>query len=518
MRIRLFDTTLREGSQSPGTAFSLRDKLRLVALLDEIGVECIEAGNPYSNVKDRGLFRELLKEPPKRARLCAFGSTMRLGVAPEDDYNIGALIEAQTPVVCVFGKSSLRHVETVLRCTPEQNLELIKRTVSYLVKRGKEVVYDAEHFFDGCALNEEYAMQTVLAAKEAGASNITLCDTNGGAFVRDIQRFTGMAVRKLDMPVGIHCHDDSGLAAANTIEAVLSGASLVQTTLCGWGERCGNADFFEVIPSLQLKLGCECVEERVMRNLRHYFNCANEIANAIQRENTPYVGKFAFAHKAGMHIDAVNKDPCTFEHIDPALVGGDRAQLLSEFSGRSAVLQKVRSVVPEMTRDSPFVTDVLNTLKRMEMEGYQFEGAEASFELLVRRMLKLYMPFFNVAEYKVVAIRPSELNHTATAMIRVNVGEKEEITAADGDGPVNALDIAMRKALERFYPALREMKLNDYKVRVLDSRNTTASRVRVMIESRDEDETWTTVGVHEDVLQASFIALTDSLEYKLLRS
>ncbi len=521
MQITVYDATLREGAQSAGTSFSLDDKLKLVDLLDRLGVAYIEAGNPGSNAKDAALFARMQHKKLRHATLAAFGSTARVGRPPDQDANLAALLSAETPAVAIFGKSWDFHVGAVLHCSLEDNLQLIESSVAFLKSKGREVIYDAEHFFDGWKHNPEYALQTIEAAQRGGADWICLCDTNGGCLPHEIRAGVDQAFdyahERFDheMRLGIHTHDDSGLAIANSIEAVRAGATMAQCTLNGWGERCGNANLFSLVGNLQLKMGCRCLEDDALKQFLPASLFASEVANRSPDKRAPFVGRDAFAHKAGMHIDAVKKAPETFEHIPPESVGNERRILISEVSGRSGVLDKLTAFVPGIAKDSPEVVQIVDMLKEKEAIGYQFEVAEASFQLLVRRKLAMHKPFFDVREFKVVATTPAEPMHTATVMVRVQVGGVEEITAADGDGPVNALDLALRKALERFFPSLKRMRLSDFKVRVLNSKDT-ASSVRVLIESTDGESVWTTVGVHADILQASFFALYDSLEYKLL--
>ncbi|MGI6192487.1 MAG: citramalate synthase [Christensenellales bacterium] len=516
MHITVYDATLREGAQGPGASFSLEDRLRMVEMLDALGVDYIEAGQPTAGRTDAEAFRHLAKDPPKTSRLAAFGATRRPLVPAEEDEGLQALLAASTPTVTIFGKCWDLHVDAVLRTTLEENLAMIEDSVRFLKQAGKEVVFDAEHFFDGCRSNENYAFSALFAAKKGGADWICLCDTNGGTLTEDISRFTAKAVAELKVPVGIHCHNDCGLAVANSMAAVQAGATMVQVTLNGWGERCGNADFFTLIPNLQLKMGYHCICPEAMPSLCAFSRDVYEMVNRSPDKRAPYVGKNAFSHKAGMHIDAVEKNPLTFEHVPPESVGATRQILLSFMSGRSAVLNKVKEVDPSITKDSKAVKEITELLKEMESDGYQFEGAEASFELMVRKKLGLFQPFFHLEEYKVVGTSPAEAGHTCTAMVRLSVNGVQEINAADGFGPVHALDLAARKALERFYPELKQMRLLDYKVRVLSSKST-ASKVRVLIESTDGVNTWTTVGVDYDIMQASSIALFDSLEYMLMK-
>lgn len=516
MQAVVYDATLREGAQGAGASFSLEDKVKIARLLDELGVAYVEAGNPSSNPKDKAFFDRMLKEPLKTAKLVAFGSTCRKDRSPEEDANMKALLMARTDCVAIFGKAWDFHATEILGVSLEENLNMIRQSVVYLCGKGKRVFFDAEHFFDGYKHNPEYAMEVLKTAKEAGAYSLVLCDTNGGCFPHEVQTITQKVVAAFGECIGIHVHNDTGMAGANTVEAVLGGANLVQVTMNGLGERCGNADLFTVVPNLQLKLGYACIPTESMRRITLYCRQFSEIANLSIDDKTAYVGKNAFTHKAGMHIDGVSKNPISFEHISPELVGRSRTFLLSEVAGRMAVIQKAKSIVPEMDKHSPEATLILEKLKELENKGYQFEGAEASFELVIRRLLGLYQPLFTVKNYKAISDAP-EGEEFAYAIAEVEVGGEVEINAGKGNGPVNALDFAMRKALERFYPKLKEVYLTDYKVRVLDSKLASASKVRVLIESTDGKATWTTIGVSQDIIQASFLAMVDSIEYKLLK-
>ncbi len=517
MRVKIYDATLREGAQSAGASFSLEDKLRVARLLDDMGVHYIEAGNPGSNPKDAALYRRMKSERLKSAKLAAFGPTCRLGKAPEEDEGMAALLAAETPVVTIFGKAWDFHVENVLQGTLEENLSVIYASVRFFKGRGREVCFDAEHFFDGMAHNEAYALRALEAARDAGADYLALCDTNGGRFPHEISEMTKKAVARFGEIVGIHAHNDTGLAEANTVEAVMAGASMAQVTANGMGERCGNADLFVTVPNLQLKLGLACLPADKLPMLRDASLRVSELCNVKPYLGRPYVGANAFTHKAGMHIDAVKKRPESFEHIAPEAVGNERTFVLSEIAGRSAVLAKIERMYPGIDKTSPKLAEILESIKEREFDGYQYEGADASFELIVRRILSPYEPFFKLHDFKVIVTEPAIEERIATAMIEIAVDGESEITAENGNGPVNALDKAARKALERFYPNLRHVVLSDYKVRVLDSKDATASRVRVLIESQDDTDRWTTVGVSGDVIGASWAALTDSLEYKLLK-
>lgn len=517
-KIYIYDSTLRDGMQAEGISFSLEDKFKIVEQLDALGVDYIEAGNPGSNPKDLDFFTGLQERPPQHSRLVAFGSTRRANISAENDRNLAAMLVAKTPAVAIFGKSWDFHVTEVLHTTLDENLHMIADSIAYMKQHGKEVIFDAEHFFDGYKSNPDYAMKTLEAAVKAGADSIALCDTNGGSFPMEVYDITREVVKTFDIPVGVHCHNDGGMAVANTIVGVQAGAVQVQGTLNGYGERCGNADLFPIIANLQLKLGYRCIPDEQMANLTPVSRYISEIANLPPDSKAPYVGASAFTHKAGMHIDAVLKASATFEHIDPALVGNNRRLLMSEMSGRSTVLTKMKRFNPTLTKDSPEVQAVIDDLKRLEYEGYQFEGAEASFELLIMKRLGKYKKLFDVKDFKVIADQPWQTeDNSAAAIIKVLVDGVEEMTAAEGDGPVDALDKALRKALEVFYPQLKKMHLIDYKVRVLDSRAAAAAKVRVLIESSDGRESWSTVGVSTNIIAASWIAMIDAIEYMLLK-
>lgn len=519
MKVVVYDSTLRDGAQAGGISFSLEDKLKIVDRLDKFGVKFIEAGNPGSNIKDQEFFARVKKMQLKHAKLIAFGATRRVGINVKDDANIKSLVNADTEACAIFGKAWDFHVKEVLKTTEDENLSMIYDTISYLKSLGKYVVFDAEHFFDGYKNNKEYAIKTLKVAFEAGADSIDLCDTNGGAFPLDVYNITKEVKSLFPMvQIGIHCHNDTGLAVANSIMAVLAGARQVQGTINGYGERCGNADLITLIPNLQLKLGFTCIPQENIKQLVKISRYIAEVANMIPNERAPYVGTYAFTHKAGMHIDAVKKNPTSFEHVNPEVVGNIRRMVLSEVAGRSTILDKIKEIDPTITKDSPQTKEIVDELKRLENEGYQFESAEASFEMVIRKKLGLYEPFFKLREFKVIIEEPSNDRFSSTAMVKISVDGVSAITAAEGDGPVHALDSALRKALERFYPELSQVHLIDYKVRVLNAEIATAAKVRVLIESSDGVDTWTTVGVSSDIVEASWIALVDSLEYKLCKN
>lgn len=519
-KIAIFDSTLRDGAQAEGISFSVPDKLKIVSALDRLGIQYIEAGNPGSNPKDLDFFEQVSKMKLKNAKLTSFGSTRRRNINVEDDPNVISLLKANTPVVAIFGKSWDFHVTDIIKTTLEENLAMIRDTLAFFKARDKEVVFDAEHFFDGYKNNPEYALACLEAAVEGGADVLCLCDTNGGTFPSEVYEITKLVVAKFgatgQVEIGIHCHNDGGMAVANSVMAVEAGATHVQGTVNGFGERCGNANLCTIIPNLQIKKQYECMPQESLAQITSTARLISEIANVQLNERDPYVGNSAFAHKGGMHIDGVNKESSSFEHISPELVGNRRRFLMSEVSGRSMVLSKIQKVVPTLTKDSAETDEIIKKLKELEHQGYQFEGAESSFNLLVRKHLGKYQPFFDLIHFKIIGEQPVD-NCSSTAIIKLAVDGKEEITAADGNGPVHALDKALRKALEGFYPELKQVHLTDYKVRVLETKTTTASTVRVLIESTDGEDVWTTVGVSPDIIEASWIALVDSIEHKLLK-
>ena len=511
-----YDSTLRDGAQAQGVSFTVEDKLKIVQRLDDLGIGYIEAGNPGSNPKDLAFFEQVTALQLKSAKIIAFGSTRKVGATAAEDRNLQSLLLANTSAVAIFGKSWDYQVTDILRTSLEENLNMIADTIGFLKSKEKEVVFDAEHFFDGYKANPNYAMQTLEAAVKAGADVLCLCDTNGGTFPDEISRMTKTVVDTFDVQIGIHCHNDCEMAVANSVAAVQAGASQVQGTINGIGERCGNANLCAIIPNLQLKLGMACIPPENMAALTSAARFVNEIANMPFNEKAPYVGNDAFSHKGGMHIDAVSKNPMSYEHINPETIGNVRHILVSEVAGRSALLSKINAVDTSLNKDSPDTKRILEHLKSLEHDGYQFESAESSFELLVQRLLGKHQPFFTLKEYK-VSTQESSTGLNSSASIRIAVGDQEETATAEGEGSVNALDKAVRKALERFYPAIQNMKLVDYKVRVLDSDKATAAKVRVLIESSDQRMAWTTVGVSTDIIEASWHAMCDAIEYKLMR-
>jgi len=517
--VEIFDTTLRDGAQAEGVSFSVNDKFQILDALVELGVRYIEAGNPGSNPKDREFFGRFGERKPDMGNsvLAAFGSTRRKGTAASEDSGVADLLNAGTPTIVVFGKVWDVEVRDNLRCSQEENLDMIRDTISYLRGRGKEVIFDAEHYFEAARSNSAYALTCLRAACEGGARVICLCDTNGASMPEEIGERTREAVAELPATlIGIHCHNDSGLAVANSLAAVAAGARHVQGTLNGIGERCGNANLSTIIPNLQLKYGYRCIPEDKLAQLTQLARRMAEITNIVMPGGEPYVGASAFSHKGGMHVDGVMKNPRTFEHITPEAVGNSRRFLLSEVSGRATVLEIMRRIKPDIAKDAPEVGRVLGKLKEMEHQGYHFEGADASQELLVCKELGLYQPFFNLEKLRLSSEQPRTGVMSAYAYIKIMVDHVDEVTAAEGEGPVNAMDRALKKAMEVFYPELTHVRLTDYKVRVINA-DATASQVRVLIESTDGRLVWNTVGVSTDILEASWVALVDSLEYKLMR-
>jgi 2-isopropylmalate synthase len=512
-RINTYDTTLRDGSQGEGINFSLLDKLNLTRRLDELGVDFIEGGYPLSNPKDFEYFQEVRKLPLKHARVAAFGMTRRKGVAPADDTCLKALLNAGTSLVTIVGKTWDLHVREVLGTTLEENLRMIADSVAYCKAAGREVFYDAEHFFDGYRHNAEYALQTLQAAQDAGASVVILCDTNGGNLPEEIADAIAAVRRGLHVELGIHCHNDCEVAVSNTLAAVAKGATQVQGTINGIGERCGNVDLVSVLANLALKRGYEVLQPGSLERLTELSRYVYETANMNFRPGQPFVGPSAFAHKGGMHTHAVARTPATYEHIDPAKVGNERRILVGELSGQATIAAKTAKY--GLGSDKGLLVKILNRVQDLEHEGYEFEAAEASFDLLVRKTAGLYHPKFERRAYHVNVETDAEGPPVTEATVKVLVDDKIMHTVSEGDGPVNALDNALRKALLPTYPRVAELHLADYKVRVVNARAETAARVRVVIEWRDGDAVWGTVGVSENVIEASWLALSDAIEYKL---
>src|SRR3989339_1975655 len=510
MSFTLFDTTLRDGAQTEGVSFTVQDKIKIAKLLDELGIHYIEGGWPGSNPKDIEFFQAIKKVKLKKAKIVAFSSTRRPNINIKDDKNIATLLEAKTPVVAIFGKCWDFQVTDALKTTLEENLLMIKETIAYVKKAGREVVFDAEHFFDGYKANPEYALKCLKAAEEAGADILCLCDTNGGTLSHEAQRIISEIKIKVKKPLGIHAHNDSECAVSVSVMAVKCGVSHVQGTINGLGERCGNANLCSIIPILKLKMGINCVSDKQLTRLTEISRHIAEIANLPQSPHQPYVGRSAFSHKGGIHVSAVVKHPGTYEHVKPELVGNERRITVSELSGVSNLLGKAQEYKVDLKKDSPEVKKLITMLKELEHAGYSFEEGESSFELLVKRTIGAFKPFFVLESFKIETDKGKEKGAIVTAYIKLEVKGKQYDAKGVGDGPVNALDDALRKVLENIYPEIKTVKLTDYKVRVLNSQAGTAARVRVLIESADEKDVWNTVGVSTNVIEASWLALADS--------
>ncbi len=520
-KIEILDSTLRDGAQGEGVSFSVQDKIHICQALDELGIQYIEAGNPGSNPKDMEFFMEIKKNPLPNAKVCAFGATRRKNISCQKDENLSCLLEAQTDYVVIFGKSWTFQVTEIIKTSLEENLRMIEETCAYLKEKGRHVFYDAEHFFTAWKEDKDYALQTIEAAVRGGAETVCLCETKGGFMIDECRAAVKDVVKKYGskVKIGIHTHNDCGLAVANSLVAVEEGALQVQGVLLGFGERTGNANLSTIIPNLQLKMGYSCIPQENMEKLTSICKKIAEITNISLHPQSPYVGASAFAHKAGMHIDAVLKNPFAYEHIEPEVVGNSRKFLMSEVAGRATIIDKIQKLVPGLKKTDKIVNEIIKKIKDLEFEGYQFEGADGSFELLVLKLMGQYKPFFKLHYYQTNGSNPRpEPGVCSCAQIKVEVDGNFEITAGEGDGPVNALDIALRNALQRFYPMVSKIRLVDYKVRVLDGKSATAAKVRVIIESTDGNESWTTIGVSCDVIEASWIALQDSFEYKLIKS
>jgi 2-isopropylmalate synthase len=516
-RVVLYDTTLRDGAQAEGVSFSNSGKLRLALRLDRFGIDYIEGGHPGSNRKDMQFFRDVARERLVHARVVAFGSTRRARTPVRRDAYVASLLEAGTRTVTVVGKAWALHVRDVLRTTPAENLAMIADTVAYLKDRRREVFFDAEHFFDGFKHDPAFAMSALDAAAGAGCDAVVLCDTNGGSLPREVYEITREAVARMRVPVAIHCHNDAGVAVANSLEAVRAGATQVQGTINGYGERCGNANLCSVAPALALKMGRPCLRPGSMAKIRELSLFVDDLVNVRPDPRAPYVGQSAFSHKAGPHVNAVRKNPRTFEHVAPEVVGNERRVLVSELSGASNVLLKAI----ELTGRKQSVAgakEVLGALKNLESRGYAFEAADASFRMLIQKVLRKHRSFFDLEGFRVIVDkRGKDKPCISEATVKVRVKGEIEQTVAEGDGPVNALDRALRKALTRFYPAIARVALTDFRVRILDPQDATAATTRVLIESSDGTESWGTVGVSENIIEASWEALVDSVEYKLFR-
>lgn len=514
--VKIYDTTLRDGTQAEDISFLVEDKIRIAHRLDESGIHYIEGGWPGSNPKDVTFFKDIKKEKLSQAKIAAFGSTRRAKTTPDKDHNIITLVKAEPDVITIFGKTWDFHVREALRISLEENLELINDSLVYLKLHAPEVFYDAEHFFDGYKANPDYAIKTLQAAEAANVDCIVLCDTNGGTMPYEIAEIIKQVRKHIKSPLGIHTHNDGECAVANSLVAVDQGIVQVQGTINGFGERCGNANLCSILPALKLKMKHDCITDQQLRKVRELSRFVFELANLPPHKHQAYVGNSAFAHKGGVHVSAIQRHPETYEHIRPELVGNTTRVLVSDLSGRSNILVKAAEFNINLDSKDPVTLDILDNIKEMENQGYQFEGAEASFELLMKRALGTHRKFFSVLGFRVIDEKRSEdQKPLSEATVKVKVGGKIEHTAAEGSGPVNALDNALRKALEKFYPKLKEVKLIDYKVRVLPAGQGTASSIRVLIESSDKESAWGTVGVSDNIIDASYQALIDSIEYKL---
>ncbi len=516
-KIAIYDTTLRDGMQAEGVSFSLPDKLAIAERLDRLGVDYIEGGYAASNPKEMQFFEEVAALGLKHSKVVAFGSTRRADCTVEDDVSLGSILATKAPAATIVGKTWDMHVGLVLHCSLDENLAICAESVRYLKGKGLEAIFDAEHFFDGYKANAEYAMEVLAAAAEAGADALVLCDTNGGSLPEQIFEITGAVCRTFgSVAVGIHVHNDTDCATANSLAAIRAGARHVQGTINGIGERTGNANLCSVIPNLSLKMGYETLPPEKIRSLTEVSRFVFEVANLPPVMNLPYVGDSAFAHKAGLHVDALRKNKQTYEHVAPEAVGNERRFLISELSGKSNILAELEKA--KITQDKALARKILGRVQDLENEGYQFEAANASFELLVRKIMGTFEPSFELIKYHVDVEKRKSGELVTEATVKLRVDDEIEHVVGEGDGPVNALDAALRKSLERFFPALKEVALFDYKVRVVNAKEGTAARVRVVIESRDKQSIWGTVGVSENVIEASWLALVDSVEYKLQRA
>lgn len=514
-QIKIFDTTLRDGTQGERICFSAEDKLRIARRLDELGFHYIEGGWPGSNPRDMEFFRLAQKEKFHTARIVAFGSTARYGQAANEDPNLNALLDANTPAVSIFGKTWDLHVEEALGITLEDNLQLIFDSISYLKTNGKEVIYDAEHFFDGFKANPEYALKTLLTAEKAGADTIALCDTNGGSLPSEIANIVKKVSESVTCTLGIHAHNDGELAVANSLAAVEMGARHIQGTINGYGERCGNANLCSILPNATFKMGFDTISLSSLQKLTSTSRLVSELANVLPDSRLPYVGDSAFAHKGGIHVSAVLKNPKTYEHLDPEDVGNRRRVLISDLSGKSNLRFKAEELDLDMDANKDALPEIMKVLKQREFEGYSYEAAEASLNLLIRKITENHRDAVQLKGFRLLIEKNDDQGSRCEATIRVEANGVTEHTAAEGNGPVHALDKAFRKALIRFFPEIQHMQLEDYKVRVMNGKNSTAAKVRVLIDSSGGTETWSTVGVSENIIEASWEALSDSYSYFL---
>jgi 2-isopropylmalate synthase len=524
--ILLYDTTLRDGTQGENVTFSADEKLNIAMRLDDIGIHYVEGGWPGSNPRDVAFFNLAKRATFKHARLAAFGSTRKPRIHPDQDNNLNALLEAETPAVTVFGKSWDLHVEKIMSNTLQENLSMINDSVAFLKRHGREVIYDAEHFFDGYKNNRDYALESLAAALDGGADFIVLCDTNGGTLPFELESIMTEVQQQMNSistgpsqnasaKLGIHSHNDCGMAVANSITAVQNGAVMVHGTMNGYGERCGNADLTSIIPVLDIKMGRECITQENLKKLKALSRYVSETANLVPLNSRPFVGKSAFAHKGGIHVSAIMKTPRAYEHMDPAMVGNSRRVLISDLSGKSNVEYKAKELGVELGKNGFDSRQIASEIKQMEQDGYQFDSADGTFKILLEKFTDQFKPHFALESFRVTIEKDKDQPCSAHATIKISVGDKQEITAGEGYGPVSALDNALRKALDKFYPDLDTMRLVDFKVRVIDGTRGTAAKVRVLIESRDQNEIWSTIGVSEDIIEASWQALADSFQFKL---
>ncbi|SDU21279.1 citramalate synthase [Desulfobacula phenolica] len=517
----LYDTTLRDGMQGENIFFSPEDKVKIARRLDDAGIHYIEGGWPGSNPGAQHFFELAKKMEFKNAKVTAFGSTRRQGKTCEQDGNLQALINSGAPAITIFGKSWDLHVESIMQNTKEENLAMIKQSVAYLLSHDKEVIYDAEHFFDGYKANPLYALKTLEAAVEGGTRCLVLCDTNGGSMPCEIDTITRATIdhfKKIDVPgliFGIHCHNDCAMAVANSINAVHAGATMVQGTINGYGERCGNADLTAVIPILALKMNRECISSENLAKILNLSRFISETANVPPVNSRPFVGKSAFAHKGGVHVSAIMKNPLAYEHMAPELVGNKRRVIVSEQSGKSNIEYKAKEMGMNMGKSGVNGHQIVSSIKELEDDGFEFDAAEASLKLIMEKLTEQFVPYFELESFRVTVEKDKERPCCSHAMIKIKVDKETEITAAEGDGPVSALDNALRKALTKIFPQINDMRLVDFKVRVIDGKDGTDAKVRVLIESRDENNIFSTIGVSEDIIEASWQALADSFQYKL---
>lgn len=523
--ILIYDTTLRDGTQGENITFTADEKLKIAMRLDEIGVDYIEGGWPGSNPRDIRFFDLAKREQFKTARITAFGSTRKPGIDAADDPNLQAILKSDTPAAAIFGKSWRLHVQSIMDNTPEENLAMIADSVAFLKANGREVIYDAEHFFDGFKDDPDYALETLAAAFNTGADFLVLCDTNGGTLPHEVESITRSVTRDLEtrlgdtgkLRLGIHTHNDCGMAAANAIAAVVCGAVMVQGTINGYGERCGNADLTTIIPVLSTKMNQPCIPKEKLSGLKSLSRYVSETANIVPLNTRPFVGRSAFAHKGGIHVSAIMKEPRAYEHMRPEIVGNQRRVLMSDLAGKSNVEYKAKEMGVDLGANGSDSKAIVAAIKQMEDEGYQFDVADGSFQIMLEKFTEQFKPLFDLESFRVTIEKDKDLPCSAHATIKISVGDSHEITAAEGLGPVSALDNALRKALGNFFPDLDTMKLVDFKVRVVDGRDGTEAKVRVLVESRDQDQIWSTIGVSEDIIEASWQALADSFQFKLAK-